>query len=103
MWDFSSLTRDQTQDPCTGNTESLPLNDQGRKSPTMDFHGMIVSFFLLMNILLSRRTSLLIHETTKGNLACFHVLTIMNKASKNTLVQVLLWTCFWFIGVNTKE
>ena len=73
----------------------------------MDFHGMIVHFFLLLNILLAGRTSLLIHETTKGNLACFHVLTIMNKASKNTLVQVLLWTFSVhsgkYQGVKTAE
>ena len=29
MWDLSSLTRDQTYAPCSGSTESQPLDLQG--------------------------------------------------------------------------
>ena len=29
MWDLSSPTRDQTLTPCTGSTESYPLDRQG--------------------------------------------------------------------------
>ena len=29
LWDLSSLTRDQTHGPCSGSTESKPLDSQG--------------------------------------------------------------------------
>ena len=36
--------------------------------------------------------SLFIHLPTEGHLSCFQVLTVMNKASVNTHVQVSVWT-----------
>ena len=43
MWDLSSLTRDQTQAPCIGNTESLPLHYQG--SPAFLLKIILIDYF----------------------------------------------------------
>ena len=43
------------------------------------------------------------HSANKGHLGCLQVVAIMNKAATNIHVQVIVWICFQFIWVNTKE
>ena len=71
----------------------------------MSSHGLIVHVFLvLINILLSwMYHSLFIHSLTEGHLGCFRVLTILNKATVNSPVQIFMCTRFQFLWINTKE
>ena len=52
MWDLSSLTRDRTRAPCTGGTESEPLDHQGGPSGYNLFFFFSFYFILLYNAVL---------------------------------------------------
>lgn len=62
------------------------------ESSSILFHGLIAHFVLaLSNILLSDVTQLLDPSPTEGQLGCFQVWAIMNKAAANIRVQVFVW------------
>ena len=97
MWDFNSLTRDQTRTPCIGRW-NLNHHRTTRKVP-------VLCFFLLVNdTLIWLDHILLTHLETDEHLGSFYFLAIVNNVTINIHVQVFMWTYFhvsWvYLGVE---